>query len=629
MNGQKILVFLCIVVLGTAMILPAQAKVTNAQKVLWAEGPDGLWKLINKQYGFNMYLAADTASLTIWSPDGPVLAVEDSDEVHPQTTYRVSMQETEGIGFTVEQIDLYFSVPRGQFIQMSATEALLQDGPVHIEPYGSYTYRSGCPAIGNYRFEVVAVSGTDDNGHELEFFGVMQRLNAMADTSSANEQYDTENLRYNADYETEVAKDVWWVPAVSLGQSRYTNRQIAEMVEMKPEEKQESISTLYEAIQLFQISNFAEADDNVRIRENKLYWEHHKPGYDAVRTNEGCCATDSNWLNYILKEDYEQVGFLAYSQKDGSGHILNYLYQDGYYYFIDLTHYRTDFPDASAPETGNMKDYRQSDIILGNLHKALSPEAYVKYCVDSFNDPPARFFLYRAENCLPVTSKEIDHTMTIIYPKGTDITVLDGKDASALDVLFAKAPKKNKKWSSIKSARFHVDEKYLTGPEKAAQPLSSYTEGDLLSLEDHGENGFAVIDGIEYSVCKTDDCEFIFEGNMNLYGGNNYSYVNQELPPSEALPGLEGMDSIVLGEIAVSILKKEKKAQIILCDEEYGRLKVSRVMDNTYYYTMPSNLYRDEDGEWMKLPVYWFLMIFEDDSGVRYEFGRFNCDLRN
>ena len=71
---------------------------------------------------------------------------------------------------------------------------------------------------------------------------------------------------------------------------------------IRPEQKQEEISTLYEAIQLFKISGFTYTEDNVNILENDIYWEHHKPGRDAVRTNTGCCAADTNWLNYILRE---------------------------------------------------------------------------------------------------------------------------------------------------------------------------------------------------------------------------------------------------------------------------------------------------------------------------------------
>ena len=77
------------------------------------------------------------------------------------------------------------------------------------------------------------------------------------------------------------------------------------------------------------MGNFFPADDNVRSGENGLNWEHHKPGYHAVRTNCGCCATDSNWLNYILAGDYDEIGFIATSQRDGSGHVYNYILQDG------------------------------------------------------------------------------------------------------------------------------------------------------------------------------------------------------------------------------------------------------------------------------------------------------------
>ena len=199
---------------------------------------------------------------------------------------------------------------------------------MYIQPYGSYDYGSGGPRSGNFRYEVLVVSGVDDNGHELEFYGIVERLN-FTDTEgevtapvAVDPAHDTENLRYAADYEVEVADGVWWVPAVSLGESRYTNSDIAKMVNTRPGQKREKLATLYEALQLFQIGNFANGNDNQRIAERGVNWEHHKPGYHAVRTNEGCCATDSNWLNYILWQDYDEVGFLAYSQSDGGGHIL-------------------------------------------------------------------------------------------------------------------------------------------------------------------------------------------------------------------------------------------------------------------------------------------------------------------
>ena len=128
-------------------------------------------------------------------------------------------------------------------------------------------------------------------------------------------------------------------------------------------------STLYEALQLYQVGNFAPSADNIRSFENGINWEHHKPGYHAVRTNTGCCATDSNWLRYILDGDYDEVGFLATSQRDGSGHVYNYILQDGWYYFIDLTHYHAQgSPINTSEESGDLSHYRATDFILGNIH---------------------------------------------------------------------------------------------------------------------------------------------------------------------------------------------------------------------------------------------------------------------
>ena len=76
---------------------------------------------------------------------------------------------------------------------------------------------------------------------------------------------------------------------------------------------------------------------------------------------------------------------MAISQRDGSGHIFNYIKMDGWYYFIDLTHYRTDWV-ATAVESGNLNDYYSSDFFLGNLHRVRSVKDYVNYIQSAFKD---------------------------------------------------------------------------------------------------------------------------------------------------------------------------------------------------------------------------------------------------
>lgn len=254
-------------------------------------------------------------------------------------------------------------------------------------------------------------------------------------------------LRHNASFSMQVAPDIFWVPAAALGQSAYTNRDIYSMLSLTPEEKQSTIHTLYEALQLYEISGFTPSDDNIRIEENGIHWEHHKPGYYAVITNTGCCATDSNWLNYILKDDYEEVGFLATSQRDGGGHIYNYIKHEGWYYFIDLTSYRA-CDSRTAIENGDPNSYYSTDFVLSNIHRAASPEAFANYVQDTFNDPPGLMFQYTAEDCLAVDSIREQNGITILYgvPQGVNIQVVFDDPNDSLFPGFTDPPARTPEW---------------------------------------------------------------------------------------------------------------------------------------------------------------------------------------
>ena len=265
---------------------------------------------------------------------------------------------------------------------------------------------------------------------------------------SQDQGKDLVTLRYDADFEEEVYPGVYWVPARSLGDSRYSNADIFQMVDHSPEDKQVAVSTLYEALQLYQVSGFISADDNIRMGENGIAWEHHKPGYYAVLTNSGCCATDSNWLHYILDGDYDEIGYIATSQRDGSGHVFNYILQDGWYYMIDLTHYRTDWI-ATATEDGYLDSYHRSDPILGNIHKTRSPEAYADYIQAAFNDPPGLIVKYTAADAPAVDSVRSQSGIEITYAQMNDIDleILFDDPGDSLTFTFTDAPSQFPNWA--------------------------------------------------------------------------------------------------------------------------------------------------------------------------------------
>jgi len=261
------------------------------------------------------------------------------------------------------------------------------------------------------------------------------------DTYVAPSEYDTETLRYNANFRVKVAEGVNWVPVNTLGKPNMTSEEI-EALGRDPEKLKEKLNTLYDVIQYIQVADFRSADDNIRIDEGGISWEHHKPGEVAIITNEGCCATISNLMNSLLEGNYEEVGFIAYSQSDGGGHVFNYIEHNNLYYFIDLTHYKNDFM-CTAVEDGTLTSYYASDFIAGNVHEAVRIEDYVKYCRDNYNDPPVLWSLYMAKNCLPI-GRPVNGgpLLEIVYPESSKerVKIVYDKPNDNMQYSFKKSP---------------------------------------------------------------------------------------------------------------------------------------------------------------------------------------------
>lgn len=49
--------------------------------------------------------------------------------------------------------------------------------------------------------------------------------------------YDCMHLRNDAEFETKIGKNIFWVPVNTLGKTRYTNDEIYQMITLSPCEK--------------------------------------------------------------------------------------------------------------------------------------------------------------------------------------------------------------------------------------------------------------------------------------------------------------------------------------------------------------------------------------------------------
>ena len=327
--------------------------------------------------------------------------------------------------------------------------------PQYLAPEQVGSFADGHPYVDFMDSRSYTIVYADDDGTEyaadfrllLSLAQYHPELEKTYPDFSGDNGKDNDTMRHDAEFSVKVADGVYWVPANALGSSSYTNAQIQSMLTDTPEEKQTKIDTLYEALQLFQIGSFYGSDDNVRIMENGYSWEHHKPGYDAVRTNHGCCASCTDWLNYILKDDYDELGFIGTSQLTG-GHVFNYIKQDGWYYFVDLTKWYAENWNVNAVESGDLSDYAHSDSVYGNIHRAASLDAFVNYILDASGDRPGIIDTYRAADVVAVTDVwTADGGIQYVYSDGAEITVLYDDPDDTLTYTFAAAPTKTKDWS--------------------------------------------------------------------------------------------------------------------------------------------------------------------------------------
>ena len=76
-------------------------------------------------------------------------------------------------------------------------------------------------------------------------------------------------------------------------------------------------------------------------------WAGNINAQTAFDRNSGSCASTSHLVNYILKDDFEEQGYVQFVDNDG-GHVFNYFVIDGLYYFCDF---------IGIPGTGYFRDY--------------------------------------------------------------------------------------------------------------------------------------------------------------------------------------------------------------------------------------------------------------------------------
>jgi len=98
----------------------------------------------------------------------------------------------------------------------------------------------------------------------------------------------------------------------------------------------EKISTYADLFQYLYMKGYkVSQESDVHFVVGGIDWFVTHTAEHVFESNTGNCGDGSNLVNYILKDDYDEQGYIHETYND-SGHIYNYFKEDGVYYFIDL-----------------------------------------------------------------------------------------------------------------------------------------------------------------------------------------------------------------------------------------------------------------------------------------------------
>ena len=85
----------------------ADTRVIRARQAAEEGGADALLELASNHYTSGVLRQDGYAEVYIWQPDGPSTPVQYMDDYPLMNLYTAKMQETAGVGFTLEQLLVY------------------------------------------------------------------------------------------------------------------------------------------------------------------------------------------------------------------------------------------------------------------------------------------------------------------------------------------------------------------------------------------------------------------------------------------------------------------------------------------------------------------------------------------
>ena len=126
-----------------------------------------------------------------------------------------------------------------------------------------------------------------------------------------------------------------------LGGLTLSPEEAYELVDAPPEEVQARVKTAGDLLMYMLAARIGDCGGCFCESFDGYTWHFNLTAYQVMEQKLGNCGSCANLANYLLKDDYEEIGIIqhAYYPGNGGGHVYNYILHQREYYIVDYSWY--------------------------------------------------------------------------------------------------------------------------------------------------------------------------------------------------------------------------------------------------------------------------------------------------
>jgi len=276
---------------------------------------------------------------------------------------------------------------------------------------------------------------------------------------------------------TEMSIADYKIPA-ELRKATMTAKQAAVLVGKDPATIAAAVHTVSDMLLYMHAAGFQIDNGDKQLVDGSVSWHFNNSAVTSLSINKANCGASANTVRYLLNGDYDEVGYVCHTYKDGGGggHVYNYIKTGGKYYIFDLTAYTE-------------SDYSTGALAIIQV-KSLQDYANVYKTGMRYGDYLPVIYTYNSAQEIPMAWNNSDTYMTW-YPTGTKLTVIacdaangyriDYRDITADVLSQINTSRTDRKISSNDKAAFRGIEAYNLPSALGGMTLTAQQITDLVN----------------------------------------------------------------------------------------------------------------------------------------------------